>query len=264
LTNASGREPTQHAGARRDGEGTTVGQPGDATDPGGGQHEEPASDPKHDAVPDSERTLRAPITKDRVEQCYASAAYWARALPHYADSEQSKADWCSLIAGVAAAITGLGIWPLLGINDGKVTELNPWTLAFSGLALVAAIAALLPRIYNYGEMAGHAREVGTRYGTLVGALEDLVLESPFDPIAARAVVDEFEATKAKKDSLRRLPNRDAEEARWARDRTIRAQADAAATAEELKAVQVRRQLARERAAEQAGQQIAPETAPAEG
>ena len=222
-----------------------MGHPGGGNDAGG----DPDPKDKDEAVPDSELTARAPVTRDRVEGCYASAKYWARALPHYADREQRNADLCGLLAGIFSAITGLAIWPLVtGVTEGTtVSAITPGTILFSGVALAAAIVALLPRIFNFGEMAGGSRELASRYGAMVGGLQDLLGPQEFDPIAARPVVEEFEETKAKKDALRRLPNRDAEEARWARDRVTRSQAEAAAAEAEVKAVQARKALAKARA-----------------
>jgi len=209
-------------------------------------------------VPDSERTTRAPVTRERVEQCYSSAGYWARALPHYADREQMWADACSLGAGIISAVTSLAIWPLLtGVSGTQVTTVSPGAILFSAAALAAAVIALLPRVFSFGEMAGHARELASGYGSMVGDLEDLVLEREFDPVAARPVVERFEATKAKKDALRRLPNRDADEARWARGRASRAEAETAAAEVEVKAVKARRALARERAGEGGTEQATP-------
>lgn len=231
-----------------------MGHPGDADhDPEKDADEEPAANGANgtqEHVPDAELTARAPVTKDRTEECWGSARYWARALPAYADREQRKADWSSLLAGIIAAVTGLGIWPLLtGVSDNQPTAITPGAILFSLAALAAAILALLPRIYNFAEMAGAARELASRYGALIGALEDIVLQPAFDPIAARPVVEEFEATKAKKDALRRLPNRDQEETTWAGDRTLRAKAETAAAEEELKAVKAKRALSKARAEE---------------
>ena len=216
---------------------------GGAGDPKNGADETEGSD-------DSEHTARAPISKRRVEQCYTSAGYWARALPLYADHEQWKADVCSLVAGIITALTGLAIWPLVtGVSDNKVTVVNPGTLLFSGAALLAAIVALLPRIYNFGEMAGHARELASSYGSLVGDLEDLYLEPVFDPVAARPVVEAFEKAKAKKDALRRLPNRERDETKWSAERRARDEAEVASSEVELKALKARRAVAAERAKE---------------
>lgn len=224
-----------------------MGHPG-GNDAGGKPDPKDPDQGDDDAVPDSELTARAPVTRDRVEGCSTSARYWARALPHYADKEQRWADVCSLLAGVISAITSLAIWPLVtGVADNKVDSVTVGAIVFSGFALAAAIVALLPRVFNFGEMAGGARELATRYGSMVGELRDLLGEPEFDPFAARPIVDEFEKTKAKKDALRRLPNRDEDEAKWARDRATRSQAEAAAAEAELKAVQARNALARAQA-----------------
>ena len=60
---------------------------------------------------------------------------------------------------------------------------------------------------NYAELAGHARELSSRYGGIVGDLLDLAKASPFPSGAALAIVTEFEVIKEKKDGLRGLPDR---------------------------------------------------------
>ena len=71
----------------------------------------------------------------------------------------------------------------------------------------AAICALVPRVKNYGELAGAARELASRYGSLEGDLLDLSKADPVDQERARTIVTDFQATKEKKDALRGLPDR---------------------------------------------------------
>ena len=75
------------------------------------------------------------------------------------------------------------------------------------VAFAAALCALVPRVKNYGELAGQARELTSRYGGVVGDLLDLAKMEALDSDAARPVVEEFEAIKEKKDGLRGLPDR---------------------------------------------------------
>lgn len=66
----------------------------------------------------------------------------------------------------------------------------------------------LPRILSNAEVAGQAREMASRYGGVLGDLDDLdQAAGAVDQAAALAIVTEFEATKQKKDSQRRLPDR---------------------------------------------------------
>jgi hypothetical protein len=60
---------------------------------------------------------------------------------------------------------------------------------------------------NYSELAGQARELSSRYGGVVGDLLDLARAEPYRPEPARPVIEEFEAIKEKKDTLRGLPDR---------------------------------------------------------
>jgi hypothetical protein len=143
-----------------------------------------------------------PVSKERVESCLRSATFWVAALPRYADRQQRKADVWAITSGGLAAFTGLAIFP--AINDTS-TDLQK---AFVSLfAFAAAICALVPRVMNYAEMAGQARELSSRYGGVVGDLVDLARAKTFSPEAARPVVEAFESIKEKKDGLRGLPDR---------------------------------------------------------
>ena len=76
-----------------------------------------------------------------------------------------------------------------------------------GGALVAAVCALVPRVYNFSELAGQAREVGAKYGDCYGDLIDLDEATTFDQAAAAAVITDYEGAKARKDGLRGVPRR---------------------------------------------------------
>ena len=99
----------------------------------------------------------------------------------------------------------------------------------SSAAFVAALAALFPRIMNYAEMAGQARELASRYGAIVGDLIDIDKSGLYQSDFARRVVEEFEAVKQSKDSLRRIPDR--------------SQAELDKAERELKVAQAREKLA---------------------
>lgn len=144
----------------------------------------------------------APVSKERVENCLRSATFWVNELPKYADRQQHKADWWAIVAGGLAAFTALAIFPV--IRDTS-TNLEKGIIAL--FAFAAAICALVPRVMNYAESAGQARELTSRYGGVVGDLLDLAKANPFQPEAARPVVEAFESIKEKKDGLRRLPDR---------------------------------------------------------
>ena len=144
-----------------------------------------------------------PVSIERIENCLKSATFWVNELPRYADRQQQLADWWAILAGVLAAGTSLAIFPVLG--DGSTT-LEKWVV--SAAALIAAICALVPRVKNYAELAGQARELSSRYGGVVGDLVDLAHARVIDQDRARDVVNEFAAIKEKKDMLRGLPDRD--------------------------------------------------------
>ncbi|MGL5817844.1 MAG: hypothetical protein ACRCYR_09800 [Phycicoccus sp.] len=142
------------------------------------------------------------MSRKRVEACLRSALLWTDELPRYADFQQSKADWWSLVAGVVAALTGLSIFPVL--SDSSTTLEKVLVAAF---AFAAGICALVPRIKNYGEMAGRARELAAVYSTVQGDLLDGLVAidaGRANDDALRAAVKAFQEAKAKKDQLRYL------------------------------------------------------------
>jgi hypothetical protein len=143
-----------------------------------------------------------PISRKRVRECEESAHFWVRELPRYADRKQLWADSWSIAAGVLAALTSLSIFPVLSDD---ATDWQRFLVAAAAFA--AAICALIPRVKNYAELAGQARELSSRYGGVIGDLMDLAEANPFPAEAARAVIDDFESIKARKDSLRGLPDR---------------------------------------------------------
>jgi hypothetical protein len=153
---------------------------------------------------------RVSVTRERIATCLESALFWARELPRYADRQQRRADAWSIAAGVLAALTSLSVFPLM---SSTVADAGKWIIA--GLALAAAVCALIPRVRSYGELAGQAREVSSRYGRLTGELMDMVRAEWVDQERARYVVTEFQATKEKKDSLRGLPDRSRVEVEFA-------------------------------------------------
>src|ERR1700752_2047833 len=113
--------------------------------------------------------LDVPVSMERLEECRDSAYFWVNALPEYADRNQSKADFWAILAGVLAAITSLSIYPVLGPGSGM-----PAKTIVSVVALASAVCALVPRVKNYGEMAGTARVLAAQYGSVYGRLLDIV------------------------------------------------------------------------------------------
>jgi hypothetical protein len=143
-----------------------------------------------------------PVSPERVVLCQRSALFWVDELPRYADRQQRTADAWAIAAGVLGAVTSLSIWPVLGQDSSPFAK-----FAISAVALLAAVCALVPRVKNYGEMAGQARELSSQYGSLVGELADLANMKPLDQQQAHALITRFQSTKEKKDALRGLPDR---------------------------------------------------------
>jgi len=143
-----------------------------------------------------------PVSMERLHVCLESAKFWVDELPRYADRQQRVADSWAIAAGVLSAITSLSIWPVLGQESTSLAK-----VAISTVAMLAAICALVPRVKNYAEMAGQARELSSLYGHLKGELMDLTNMQPLDQQQIRVVIEEFQATQEKKNSLRGLPDR---------------------------------------------------------
>ena len=171
-----------------------------------------------------------PVSAERVKGCYDSARFWVRELPVYADRQQRLADGWALAAGVLSAVTGLAIFPIL---TDAATDLDKLVVAAG--ALLASVFALVPRVMNYAENAGAARELASRYGSVLGNLLDLTEAKPFPAEAARPTVTEFEETKGKKDNLRGLPDRTAVQLRRLEAEARLAEAEARTAAARRKA-----------------------------
>lgn len=162
--------------------------------PGGPASSAPASTSGH-VIPVSDQTMK---------ECIDSACLWVAELPDYADRNQRKADCWAIAAGILAAITSLSIWPVLTETEAAWAK----TLV-SVVALAAAVCALVPRIKNYSEMATEARQLVSKYADAMGRLRDLrAMGVNVDQQEARRIMVEFAATKAKKDVLHGLPERD--------------------------------------------------------
>jgi hypothetical protein len=144
-------------------------------------------------------TAAVAVSMKRILDCLHSAHFWVNALPEYADCNQLKADFWSITAGVFAAITSLSVFPALGPDS------RTWVkVLVSAIALASAVAALVPRVKNYGEQAGTARVLAAQYGSIYGVLEDVVADQGRNQAAARAAVNQFNSIKEKKDALRSL------------------------------------------------------------
>lgn len=180
---------------------------------------------------------RVPVTRARIATCLDSAQFWAHELPRYADRQQRRADAWSIAAGILAALTSLSIFPILTAN---AADWEKW--AVSAMAMVAAVCVLVPRVRSYGELAGQAREVSSRYGRLTGELMDLARAEFLDQDRARYVVTEFQATKEKKDSLRGLPDRSKVEIEFAEVSHSAAEAKRKATEAARAEIIARREL----------------------
>jgi hypothetical protein len=105
----------------------------------------------------------------------------ASGLPGFANRCQAKADRLAVSAGALSAATSLSIWATL-------QQTPAWwaKVVVASAALVAAILALLTRIYNWGGVASEARQLASKYGHLYGDL----LEIEGKLLAGKAVSDD--------------------------------------------------------------------------
>jgi hypothetical protein len=153
--------------------------------------------------PPPSATEKGRPSKERVNDCLKSASHWVSELPNYADSQQRRADWFAICAGVVAAVTGASIYPVAE----NVTNTTARVL-LAAPALLAAVLAVFPQVKNYGEMAGRARELSSSYGDMTGRLRDAVSNYDVtDTATLKTTLDDFGNLKAKKDQLRDLPPR---------------------------------------------------------
>lgn len=156
----------------------------------------------------TDASAHQPITEARVADCHRSAKFWANQLPVYADKMQKAADFWAISAAVLATVTAIAVWPVLGEDSS-----NWETWLVSAGALLSGICASVPRVMNYGERAGVARELTSSYGAVLGVLTDLrhvsttLLRSKYQAEALKALAD-FDSAKQKKDALRRVGTRE--------------------------------------------------------
>lgn len=157
----------------------------------------PLADPQPAGLTDD-----IPISAARLRKCMASASYWVIALPTYADRMQALADRWALAAGGLAILTGLAVWTKLAESASLWAE-----TVVAVAAILAGVFALVPRIKNYGELAGSARELGAQAKHHYGELLDLWSDKDdrLSSEVAKERVRNFEAVRKDKDRLRYLP-----------------------------------------------------------
>lgn len=146
------------------------------------------------------------ISTPRLEECLESAAFWTERLPRYASTQQTKADCWAIAAGVLSAITGLAVWPTFDADSDTAVQ-----LVVSAGAFLTALCVLVPRVKNYAEHAGDARQLTTQYAEVKGQLLDILSlhreGKDVNQETQRSVVATFKVIKSKKDLLRYLPER---------------------------------------------------------
>lgn len=147
-----------------------------------------------------------PESRARVRQCLDSASYWSVALPSYANRMQNAADLWASLAGILAVVTGLAVWTTVANST------SLWAQALvTFIALASGICALVPRIRNYAEMAGAARELTPRIQHSYGLLCNLwAREDLFSSPIAHKVLQEFDDLALDKKRLRYLRKRPGE------------------------------------------------------
>lgn len=138
-----------------------------------------------------------------VQACLDSALFWVEALPRYANKMQEIADRWAIASSVLGLVSGLAIWATLAQST------TFWAQAIvTGVAFATGVCGVIPRIRNYGEMAGSARGLIPRYARSSGELRSLWEHREWlDKPQAQTIVETFQAMKEAKDQLRYLPTR---------------------------------------------------------
>lgn len=139
-----------------------------------------------------------PESEARVRECLDSASYWSVALPRYANRMQNAADVWAYVAGILAIVTGLAVWTTVADSTSIWAQ-----AAVTVVALMTGICALVPRVRNYAEMAGAARELAPRIQHSYGLLCNLwARKDLFSSPIAHKVVKEYEDLIVDKARLR--------------------------------------------------------------
>jgi hypothetical protein len=116
---------------------------------------------------------------------------------------QEIADRWAIAASILGLITGLAVWATVAQSTTLWAQ-----AAVTAVALATGICGVIPRIRNYGEMAGSARGLIPRYARSSGELRSLWEHQDWlDRPQAQTVIGTFEAIKEAKDQLRYLPTR---------------------------------------------------------
>lgn len=154
--------------------------------------------PKAPAPPD----LPA-IPASDIQACLDSALFWVEALPRFARRMQLTADIVASSAALLGVLTGLAVWTRF-VETGSIGAQISVTI----VAILGGGLAAVPRIFNYGEMAGSARSLTSRYARSSGELRRY-WEHPdwLDKPQAETAIETFQAIKEAKDQLRYLPKR---------------------------------------------------------
>jgi len=150
-------------------------------------------------APPTAADQEAPITEARIRKCLESADHWAKHLPAYAEHHQRLSDRFTICAAIFATITGLSVWALLAASPDWRAQ-----LFVSAFAIIAATVGIVPKVKNYAEAAGKARELTTQYGAVAGDLLDsleAINNKTSTDMALRRVVNDFELIKKSKDLL---------------------------------------------------------------
>ena len=103
------------------------------------------------------------------------------------------------------SVAGLSVWATID----KSTRVEA-QVAVAVVSITSAIAALVPRVKNYGEMAGQARQLSSSYGRVEGHLFNAYQqpEENWNYEVLQRIVEEFDSVKSSKDTnLRDLPPR---------------------------------------------------------
>lgn len=129
----------------------------------------------------------------------------ASGLPKFANRSQRMANRITALSSILAAATSLTIWVTLQQSPAWWAK-----VIVASATLVAAVLALLPRIYQWNEHATEARKLSSEYGHLYGDILKLEGEANgkgFDQAKIDELRSKLEALKERRQNIDALvPN----------------------------------------------------------
>ena len=144
------------------------------------------------------------ISVQNIIECIVSARLWTTRIGLYSGKMQAIADKYAISASLISTITGLAAWATIAGSP------RLWAQVLVGLmAFAAAAVAVIPKVIGYSDCAIKAAPLSAEYGKVLGrllnALDELLAGKPNAQTHSKAVIDEFDEVRAKKQALKPFP-----------------------------------------------------------